>query len=407
MAKKKCCTSCGLCFQSMNTIEKNGQTIPISQKSGREFDLSLCPGIGYNLSGPLKQKSFHSDYLGGWESIHAVRSNNPLILKNAASGGIMTAIALKALEIGLADKVIATRLVCKDGKIQAETFATSDPEELFQAQGSKYMPVSALAHLMEMIEHDKKYVYIGTPCQIAGIRLLQKKNELIRNAIVLTVGNFCGGYRDLRERESIFRQLHIKESDVIEFAYRRGTQPGYMLIRLNSGKEYHLPYPAYAKMTGFSPMRRCRLCMDATAELADFSCGDAWIDRFRKTDNAWSILISRSSASEKILSALKEDHFLSWGSITEDEIFSAQKGNITSKKIRQPQRRAVYSMLGNPLPDFGVSSSKVATKEQIFEIKVLFSHFCFSALQHLGLYPVYSRITHRNKCKIEVMDVKQ
>ena len=28
---------------------------------------------------------------------------------------------------------------------------------------------------------------------------------------------------------------------------------------------------------------RCRLCVDATGELADLSFGDAWIERFLKT----------------------------------------------------------------------------------------------------------------------------
>ena len=164
VAKKGCCTSCGLCFCAAETGIRNGQPVPITKKEGCEFDLFLCPGKGYDLSEPARQKTHSSFLLGGWESFYAVRTEKPEVLKNAASGGIMTSIALKMLESGLADKIISTRIICKDGKIQTDTFATSNPEELFSSQGSKYMPIPTLARLNEIIESGKKYVYIGTPC---------------------------------------------------------------------------------------------------------------------------------------------------------------------------------------------------------------------------------------------------
>ena len=404
--KSGCCTSCGLCFSQMKTVEKNGTPVPVALKKGGSFDVALCPGKGYSLSNVMEQKSHSSPLLGGWESFHAVRSTNPAILKNAASGGIMTSIALKALESGLADGIIVTGLVCRNGKIQTETFVAAGAEDLFRAQGSKYMPVPALARLTELIEKNKRYVYVGTPCQIAGVRLLQRKNEIVRKGIVLTVGNFCGGYRDLRERAAIFNQLNIREEDVVEFAYRRGTQPGYMLIRLRDGREFHLPYPAYARLTGYTVLRRCRLCMDATAELADFSCGDAWLDRFKGTGNAWSVLISRTSESEQLLSLLRKDPSLQWESITEDEIFAAQRGNITTKKIRQSARRTVYSLLGCALPEFGLPAVSVSVQERFFEFKVLFSHTLFAVLQEIGCYPFVAKLLKRSNCRIEVQNAK-
>ena len=100
---------------------------------------------------------------------------------------------------------------------------------------------------------------------------------------------------------------HIE--NVHSFRHRGGGQPGSMRIIGTNGEIFQYPYPKYAKLSSFVKNERCTLCMDATGELADFSCGDAWLDS-RDNTAAWSIIVARSLEAEKVLDNLSKNSFL-------------------------------------------------------------------------------------------------
>ena len=251
-----------------------------------------------------------------------------------------------------------------------------------------------LKNLDNFLSFPGKIAIIGTPCQIAAVRLLQEKNPDLNDKIKLTIANFCGGYRDYRETERLFQISEIKKKDINFFSYRGKGQPGYMTVESNDKKTVNLPYPDYARLTGYTKYSRCRLCVDATGELADLSFGDAWIERFLKTKKKWSFYISRSTFAEEVLNDMLEDGLFEYKEISVEELIKSQTGNLSTKKERQNSRFKLYKKLGYTLPSFdgGYNKEKLNLK---LELKVFASQKIMYIFEKMKVYLKIARLIKR------------
>ncbi len=412
VVKNSLCISCGACavmypdeIAGMNYQDKLGIFVPEvkneSDDAVFEDAFSICPGKGYPI---VKLAKMFGNYeitedveLGVSQGFFAAHSNDEEIKEKASSGGVMTAIANYLLEEGAVDGVIVTGIEYGENGPLPAPFIARTKADLLSAQGSKYCPSPSLLALKEVFETAGKFALIGTPCQIAALRLMQEKNRELKDKVVITIGNFCGGFRDFRDTKLLINRAGFETKNIAEFRYRGGGQPGYMFIKDKSGSEVKLPYPGYARMTGICKYYRCRVCVDATAELADISCGDAWIDRFlTEPDNAWSLIISRSSKATTILDEMNKRGLLTRESVSIEEIKLSQKGNLDSKKKRQSARRLFLGLIGSKTPDYdgGYFDESAGV---LFEAKVTVSHWLFNFSERVGCYPLLSKLLGRNK----------
>ena len=197
-----------------------------------------------------------------------------------------------------------------------------------------------------------------------------------------------------RETESLINKSKFKPQEIIDFTYRGNGQPGFMTIIDKDKKKKMLPYPNYAKMTGIMKDHRCRTCIDATGELADISCGDAWLEKYTKQNLGWSIVMTRSMKGEKILKDMINKQLMVVERISKEDVIESQKGNITSKKVRQHSRRLIYKIFRIPIPEWegGFIQSNTGL---FFEIKVLISTFIFHIAEILGLYDFFIKFLKR------------
>jgi coenzyme F420 hydrogenase subunit beta len=306
----------------------------------------------------------------------------------------MTAIASHLLANGHVDGVVVTSMrYGQPGPRPYVAIARSD-SELRAAQGSKYAPVPALAVLPQLRALKGRYAFVGTPCQVAAVRALQRQDALWRDRITVCIANFCGGFRDLRETDTLIRRAGMQPGAVTFLRYRGGGQPGSMLIRDTSGGEAEIPYPHYARRTGFIKHRRCRLCVDATAELADFACGDAWLPRFQSSVQPWSLVLARSMRAREMLDDLHRCGLTTVEDVTPDEVCRSQAQNLASKKTRQEARRTLSRWLRLPVPDFDGGWPRGSCNVAL-ELKVALSHNFIYFLERMGVYPLCARLAGR------------
>jgi coenzyme F420 hydrogenase subunit beta len=364
--------------------------------SGKEFD--ICPGKGYPIV-KIAQYLFpdapnFDTELGRWRVAYAARTTDEQIIRNASSGGVMTGIAAYLLESGIVDGVVTTKLKYGENGPRPKTTIVTKKQDLFQTQGSKYCPVTVFDTEPDIATFNGKLAFIGTPCQIAALRMLQQQDPSIGEKVILTIGNFCGGYRDLRETDKIIERAGFRKTKVSFFRYRGGGQPGSMLIKDRDCREVQLPYPQYSRMTGIVKYLRCRICVDATGELADISCGDAWIPRFLETKKGWSIVMARSELAEKILTKMQQTGDLCISDVSVQEIKASQYDNLNSKKKRQTARMKMFQLLGKKLPSFD-GSYYPRTSNLLFELKVHLSHSVFATLEKIGLYKPFAKLIGR------------
>ncbi len=397
------CLGCGICTLNLHPEEKlinlqysklRGRFIPtkISEKNANsKVGFEVCPAKGYKINSlALKYQhstNFHLD-LGYYDKLQVTTSIDGEFTEKASSSGVTTHLLHFLLNEKLVDKVIVTKYLYTEKGPIAKAFITDKKEDLKEAQGSKYCPVDLSDALNELIhsEVNVRFAFVGTPCQIAGVRKIQ--TDIKHLGIQYFIGNFCGGFKSYNNLRRLITMNGAKLKDISYFRFRGGGQPGSMKIIDKSMQEYKIPYPEYVMMTGYSKLKRCHLCVDATAELADFSCGDAWLDKFQNNNTPTSIVITRNKESSSILKRMEQCGLITLHDIEEVDVIKSQKGNIASKKHRQFGRLKLYRILSIKVPEL-IEGFYQDSYSLVTEIHVLTSHRIKFIFEKLHLFKAF------------------
>jgi hypothetical protein len=124
-----------------------------------------------------------------------------------------------------------------------------------------------------------------------------------------------------------------------------------MLATDSRGRALSAPYPAYSRGCLLPKAKRCVFCVDGSGLLADFACGDAWLDRFANKDGfPWSIVMLRSRAAQEIFEQMVAEARLVAEPVSEQEVLHSQRHNLDSKITRQRRRRILHRLFGTAMP---------------------------------------------------------
>lgn len=342
------------------------QGIPIPQildrraVTGRGAEFFVCPGRGVPIVEWSQELFNHKGYvcpkLGAYSLAVAARSLDSEVMGRASSGGVMTDIAGYLMERGLVDGVTSVRFqydVPGQGP-RTQPYISRTRADLLAAQGSKYCPTSTNLLVRDCREAGGRYLFLGTPCQVAAIRQACRVDPVLREVFPYTMANFCGGYRDFRYLDGILRYSGVAPSEVVSFRFRGGGWPGSMRAETVDGRVVGKSYPNFTSDAVVNKQRRCTLCVDGTGLLADFACGDAWIDRLRSEGHPWSIILARSQFAHEIVDDMIRIGRLATEPISQDDVLYSQRRNLDSKIDRQKKRRYLFGLLGMACPEFDV-----------------------------------------------------
>ncbi|MBF0235266.1 MAG: Coenzyme F420 hydrogenase/dehydrogenase, beta subunit C-terminal domain [Desulfamplus sp.] len=401
--KTKLCISCGACFKTpaqgeIFSLDLDGLPLPHFIKNSSKNFIKYCPGKGYDIVDMGRAMYGNdSDYdieLGFYKSFSAACSTDEDITKNASSGGAITAVLDYLFFTDQIQGAVVTKFVYDTMGPVPKTFIARNREELLEAQGSKYCPVPALEILDEVREFEGNLAWVGTPCQIAALRLFQADESILKDKIKFTLANFCGGFRDFREARKLFSICDVEPKDIVDFRYRGDGQPGFLRIETRQGVVKKLQYPDYARMTGYTKLKRCRLCVDAMGELADFSFGDAWLPRFIESGKAWSIVMVRNTSAEAVINHMAEQKLLITEHISKKELKKSQYDNLNSKKRRQASRQRLFKLIGQTVPEF--DGGIIDTQTSILtEVKVSLKYAVYRTAEKMGVYPILAKALKR------------
>lgn len=368
--KDNLCTGCGTCVSLCphDAIElwidsKKGTYVPnIDLEACNNCGIcrQACPGgeVDFDaLNIKLFGKKPDDNLLGNYINCYAGYSTNEGIRYNSSSGGLVTALLIFALEEGIIDGALVTRMK-KDKPLEPEPFVARTREEIIEASKSKYCPVPANVALKKIMESSdgERFAVVGLPCHIHGIRKAQNLDKRLKEKVILTLGLMCGHTPNFKATEA-FLDMHwnIKKEDVKKLDYRGSGWPGLLKCKLN-GKDLSIDQNKCWKFIGssfFSP-DRCLICADFTAELADISFGDAWLPELRNDKKGCSIVISRTASSEMILKQMIDRGKIVFRNSSRMEVIKSQFVPIYNKKFNIKSYYQIFDLFQKALPSYNI-----------------------------------------------------
>jgi len=346
VVKDGLCTGCGTCVGlcPVDAIElvidhKKGIYVPqLDEERCNRCGLcfEVCPGHSVDfkrLNLQIFGKEPEDILVGNYLDCYIGHATDYYIRYNSSSGGLVTALLIYALQEGIIDGALVTRMR-KDKPLEPEPFVARTREEIAAAARSKYCPVPANTGLKKILGSDAKFAVVGLPCHLHGVRKAEMAVPKLAAGIVLHIGIFCGTTKNFLATEFQLRRMGISTREVANLDYRGMGWPGYMTVKLKNGqRKFAELYNYYDnKFCSFVPWR-CTVCTDQTAELADVSFGDAWLPRVKETDRIGSsIIVSRNKTGDDLLKQAATKTIIELRLIRTEQVIASQRGLLEKKK---------------------------------------------------------------------------
>ncbi len=302
------CSGCGACaaFCDRVALTEDG-SVPASDCNmltgavkcnveGICYD--CCPHVSYSVKG-LDEETFgkqrEDPLLGHYIKAYAVRSKDKEVLKNAQDGGAATSLLLAAVNEGFADAAVVTT---RDTTWSVDSAATTDKKEITGGAGTKYARAPPVLKLGKSLRKTPRLAIVGTGCQIAGTRKLEKKLLSTIPKVELTmIGLFCyenfpySSLKEIIEKGFGLNVENIAKTDITK---------GKLKIWTKDGKLHEKPVKEFAEYAPTS----CEICRDFTAAFADVTCGSIG------SDEGWTTVIVRSQRGVDLLEKAKEKGYV-------------------------------------------------------------------------------------------------
>lgn len=397
------CTQCGTCasFCPVDAIEvridrHRGLYLPRVDREVCNLCgvcLEVCPGHAVDYPG-LSRRIFGAlpddSVLGHYLNCYTGCATDNEVRYHSASGGMVSTLLIFALEEGLIDGALVTRMSEKN-PLEPEPFIARTRGEVLSAARSKYCPVPANIALKEITKATGRYAVVGLPCHIHGIRKAEGAVKELKGKIALHVGIFCGHSPNFLATEYLLRQQGISMDNVTGIDYRGEGWPGGITIRQRDKEKVFIPYVEAWKTldVAFAPWR-CLLCIDGANELADISFGDAWLDDFSGDSVGTSIIITRTPAGEKALGKLVAAGAAKITPIPPLRVAESQQ-YFVNKKVYPRLYRLYASLMWRKLPDYKTGPSKMGINSLANASIRLLGYFLSSRRWLWGLISLFTR----------------
>ena len=240
--------------------------------------------------------------------------------------------------------------------IQVSHVRIDSLSDIGKLKGSKYVQ-STIGMIYKNVREDlrkgKKVLFIGTPCQVAGVRSFIVK-DMVEN--LYTVDLICHGTPPLAYlRKHILKKTNGTVPD--EIFFRKGA---YLLLLLLGGKEIYRSslfeqryqdtyYNTF--FDGFSYRESCHTCRYAQPQrVSDVTIGDFWglrADLPLEHPHGCSVLLPITEKGKELIEGIRQEF-----NLYERTVEEAVNGN---DQLRHPKEKDLrISMFMNLFPLLGI-----------------------------------------------------
>jgi coenzyme F420 hydrogenase subunit beta len=434
VVKQHLCTSCGTCAGVCSReaikfhLNKFGVYVPlIDNKLCTQCGLCLrvCPGHSFDYVKHCKR--LHGELpdhaaLGANLAAYAGHTTDENILRLSQSGGFVSTLLLFCIEKGIVNGAVVTGYR-KDSPLEPRTYIARNREEILAAVGSKYIPVPASRTVRKILKEPGRFAFVGTPCQIQGMRKAETEIPKLADKIGLYIGLHCLGVFTYHFYDQILHKVGLRREELSYFHHRdkawRGWQ-GDLHIKDTQGKSYHIdarnsrrwPRPYFMNW-------RCLQCFDKGNEFSDVSCGDGRIpdglrffeEKGYDLKKGLSEFVIRTERGSQVVSqAIEEAKYIVHR--TDADSIASSIG-VAGKKIGLNTFKKVAKIFRVGVPEYGVrfeppqlNRSRRRGLLKIWTIAYSIQYYvAFTLLQYDAVRWIMKRIPHKvlgklnSKCK--------
>ena len=253
--------------------------------------LKVCPRYEPRMekleSSVFGRPRTEEESFGIFKRILVARSRDGEVIKRCQDGGVTTTLLLGALESGVINGAIVSGVDPNIPWLPVPKVATTR-EEIIASAGTRYSFSPNLLAVKEALAKGlKKVAFVGTPCEVQAIRMIQQVPlRKYGDVIKFTIGLFCTesfSYEGLMLK-GVKEGLGLDLKNVAKVNIK-----GKVLISTESGDLYKIPLKEAKQFSE----TKCQYCTDFSAELADISVGgvglEGWTLTVLRTDKGVSV----------------------------------------------------------------------------------------------------------------------
>ena len=326
------CTGCGLCARVCPGHEVDFETLASSPPFG---------SLRHALVG-----RYVGCYVGHW--------TDEDLRRRSSSGGLATGLLIHALDSGGIQGAAVARMR-GDRPLESEAAWARTREEVLAAAGSKYCPVAMGGALREALPATGRFGLVGLPCHLHGVRKAARAIPRLQDRTLL-IGLFCGYGKTYRVLDHALRECGVRREDVAKVEFRHGGWPGNLRVECRDGQAVQMPFGRWFRRE-CSPSR-CTLCCDGCAELADVSCGDAWLPEYKGRYPGISVVVTRTEAGERAVREAMAAGVLSLQPVDAEFVVRSQGGMLSRKKRLVGAHAALRRWRGGAVPLYGTEARR-------------------------------------------------
>lgn len=233
----------------------------------------ICPGL--NIVNDLIFTSKERVW-GKMEALYAGYASDTETRTKGSSGGVVSALAIHALEANIVDAVLQVGGDRLD--YERNTLHISKTRaDVLGCASSRYAPATIFSKILEILaSNEDSYCFIGKPCDISALKNFLKEYPQFNHRFKLKVAILCAGMPSFKGTQSIIEKYGAAPP-VSDLAYRGNGWPGFFSFTDSKGKQYQQSYnDSWGKTLNQHLHFRCKLCPEGIGIQADIAVGDAW-----------------------------------------------------------------------------------------------------------------------------------
>ena len=287
------CIGCGLCQSATGgrvrmtpTAHGSLRPTPVDGFAPQEEAaiLSACPGVvaearpsGASNDGDEDGERPAVDPIwGSHRWIGLAWAGDPAIRFRAATGGVLTALAMTALTSGRVTAVLQVA-ADPDRPLANRWILSTTAADVAAASGSRYAPTAPLAGLGPALDRGRPFAVVAKPCDLGAVHRWASVDPRVDRLCTVRLTMVCGGQSRQTKTSDLLDRLGIEPDEVTAIRYRGDGNPGPTRVETRSGRVEEVGYlEMWADEATWDVETRCKLCPDALGEAADVAAADAW-----------------------------------------------------------------------------------------------------------------------------------